>query len=78
MYIRQVSRFTFFHLEIPLGWTFGLFILFLLVGTTNAVNITDGLDGLAGGLSAIAFLAYGIISWNIGINTIIIGIKNLI
>ena len=59
-------RFTFFHLEIPLGWTFGLFILFLLVGTTNAVNITDGLDGLAGGLSAIAFLAYGIISWNIG------------
>ena len=33
---------------------------------TNAVNITDGLDGLAGGLSAIAFLAYGIIAWNCG------------
>ena len=45
---------------------FGLFILFLLVGTTNAVNITDGLDGLAGGLSAIAFFAYGVISWNAG------------
>ena len=41
---------------------FGLFILFLLVGTTNAVNITDGLDGLAGGLSAIAFFAYGVIT----------------
>lgn len=53
-------------LEIPLGWTFGIFILLVLVGTSNAVNITDGLDGLAGGLSAIAFLAYGIISWNTG------------
>ena len=52
------------NLRIDLGWTYGLFILFLLVGTSNAVNITDGLDGLAGGLSAIAFLAYGLITWN--------------
>lgn len=59
-------KFTALNIVLPLGWTFGLFILFLLVGTTNAVNITDGLDGLAGGLSAIAFLAYGIISWNCG------------
>lgn len=58
--------FTALNLTIPLGWMFGIFILFLLVGTTNGVNITDGLDGLAGGLSAIAFLAYGIISWNCG------------
>lgn len=57
---------SFLNLEIPLGWTFGLFILLLLVGTTNAVNITDGLDGLAAGLCAIAFFAYGIISWNTG------------
>ena len=49
-----------FHLK----WGYGLFILFLLVGTSNAVNITDGLDGLAGGLSAIAFLAYGLLAWN--------------
>lgn len=53
-------------INIPLGWTFGLFILFLLVGTSNAVNITDGLDGLAGGLSAISFFAFGIIAWNTG------------
>ncbi len=59
-------EFTALNLTLPLGWFFGIFILFLLVGTTNAVNITDGLDGLAGGLSAIAFLAYGIISWNCG------------
>ncbi len=52
--------------NIPMGWLFGIFILFVLVGTSNAVNITDGLDGLAGGLSAIAFLAFGIITWNTG------------
>lgn len=57
-------RFSFLHIEIPLGWAFGLFIFLLLVGTSNAVNFSDGLDGLCGGLSAIAFLAYGIIAWN--------------
>ncbi|MBE6158729.1 MAG: phospho-N-acetylmuramoyl-pentapeptide-transferase [Firmicutes bacterium] len=55
---------TFLNLHLNLGWTYGLFILFLLVGSSNAVNITDGLDGLAGGLSAIAFAAYGIIAWS--------------
>ena len=53
-------------ISIDMGWLFGIFILFVLVGTSNAVNITDGLDGLAGGLSAIAFLAFGIITWNTG------------
>ena len=57
-------RISAINLYIYMGWTYGLFILFLLVGSSNAVNITDGLDGLAGGLSAIAFLAYGLITWN--------------
>ena len=61
-----VLSISFLNIYLDLGWMFGLFILFLLVGTTNAVNITDGLDGLAGGLSAIAFFAYGVISWNAG------------
>lgn len=55
---------TSLHVMIPMGWTFGLFILFLLVGSSNAVNITDGLDGLCAGLCVIAFLAFGILSWN--------------
>lgn len=55
---------SFLNLNVNLGWIYGLFILFLLVGSSNAVNITDGLDGLAGGLSAIAFLAYGLIAWS--------------
>lgn len=50
-------------INVNLGWFYGIFILFLLVGTSNAVNLTDGLDGLAGGLSAIAFLSFGILSW---------------
>ena len=52
-----------FGFKLQLGYFFGLFILFLLVGTTNAVNITDGLDGLCGGLSVMAFLSYGVIAW---------------
>ncbi len=54
---------TSLNIDIDLKWLYGLFILFLLVGSSNAVNITDGEDGLAGGLSAIAFLSFGIISW---------------
>lgn len=55
---------TSLNINIPLGPFYGLLILFLLVGTTNAINITDGLDGLAGGLSAIAFFAFALIAWN--------------
>lgn len=58
--ILEVSLINF---KVDLGWFYGIFILFLLVGTTNAVNISDGLDGLCGGLCVMAFLAYGVISW---------------
>lgn len=51
-------------INIHMGWFYGIFLLFMLVASSNAVNITDGLDGLAGGLSLIAFLAFGLISWN--------------
>ncbi|MBE6147011.1 MAG: phospho-N-acetylmuramoyl-pentapeptide-transferase [Firmicutes bacterium] len=53
-------------INIEMGWIYGLFILFLLVGGSNAVNLTDGLDGLAGGLSAIAFIAFSLISMVVG------------
>ena len=51
-------------ITINMGWLYGVFLLFVLVASSNAVNITDGLDGLAGGLSLIAFLTLGLISWN--------------
>lgn len=59
----SVLRITFFNLEWDLNWFYGVFILFLLVASSNAVNLTDGLDGLAGGLSAIAFVAFGLMAW---------------
>jgi phospho-N-acetylmuramoyl-pentapeptide-transferase len=43
-----------------------LFTTFILTGTSNAVNISDGLDGLAAGLSAIAFGTFAIFSYIIG------------
>lgn len=43
-----------------------IFGLFVLSGTSNAVNLTDGLDGLASGCSAIAFAAFAYISFNTG------------
>lgn len=50
-------------IEIHMGWFYGFFILFMLVASSNAVNLTDGLDGLAGGLSAVAYLAFALIAW---------------
>ena len=63
-------------IDIELGWLYGLLILFVLVGASNAVNLTDGLDGLAGGLSAIAFIAFSLISLTVGFEDI--GIFSLI
>ena len=64
------------RIDIELGWLYGLAILFVLVGASNAVNLTDGLDGLAGGLSAIAFIAFSLISLSVGFEDI--GIFSLI
>jgi len=59
----SVLEITLLNIKWNLNWFYGIFILLLLVGSSNAVNLTDGLDGLAGGLSAISFLAFGLISW---------------
>ncbi len=49
--------------DIELGlWYIPLFI-FVITATANAVNITDGLDGLAGGLLMIAFAAFSVIAF---------------
>lgn len=49
-----------------IGFLYGMFILLILVSSSNAVNITDGIDGLAGSLSLICFITLGIISLNTG------------
>jgi len=43
---------------IPLGPFYILFVVLIIVGTSNAVNLTDGLDGLAAGASVISLMAY--------------------
>lgn len=57
-------------IHIEMSWFYGVFLLFILVGASNAVNLTDGLDGLAGGLSAIAFIAFSLISLMVGFEEI--------
>ena len=44
------------------GLLFVLFVAFVIVGVSNAVNLTDGLDGLAGGVLIFAFVAYLLIA----------------
>ncbi len=48
----------FVDATIDLGPMYPVFIYFVVAGTANAVNLTDGLDGLAAGCAAIVFLAY--------------------
>lgn len=52
-------------LYFDLGLLYPLFVIFLLVGTSNAVNLTDGLDGLLAGTAALAFGSFAILSWHI-------------
>ena len=50
----------FFGVEIPM-WSYAVILVFIGVGLQNAVNVTDGLDGLAAGLSFFSFLALALI-----------------
>jgi phospho-N-acetylmuramoyl-pentapeptide-transferase len=57
-------------LVVPLSasfeWLYVLFTTFILVAVSNAVNLTDGVDGLAAGLSAIAFATFAVFAYVIG------------
>ncbi|NLK51664.1 MAG: phospho-N-acetylmuramoyl-pentapeptide-transferase [Syntrophomonadaceae bacterium] len=50
-------------MTLELGYGYILFAMLVLVGAGNAVNLTDGLDGLAAGTVFIAALAYTYIAW---------------
>lgn len=49
-----------------LGPAYPIFAMITIVACCNAVNITDGLDGLAGGCLVIAFMAYTVIAYAVG------------
>ncbi len=48
---------------IDFGLLYPLMIIFVVTGTSNAVNLTDGLDGLAAGLLAISFSTFSVIAY---------------
>lgn len=50
------------QLIVPAGWAYYVLAFFLLVGTTNAVNLTDGLDGLVSCVSLPVLLTYALIA----------------
>lgn len=50
---------------LPLGWLYFPFVIIMMLGMSNAVNFTDGLDGLLAGTSAIAFGAYTVIAMKV-------------
>ena len=51
-----------FYGELSIGWMVIPLFAFAVVSTGNAVNISDGLDGLAGGLLGISFATFGVIA----------------
>lgn len=50
------------NIQLDLGNFYVVYILVMIVGFSNAVNISDGLDGLSAGLSVIAFIVFGLIA----------------
>lgn len=56
----------FTQISLDLGWFYMVFAVFIMVGFTNAVNLTDGLDGLASSVTAIVALFFGIAAFLCG------------
>ncbi len=52
----------FVHVTVDLGFFFWIFAIILLTGTVNAVNLTDGVDGLCGAVTAAVLLSFFAIS----------------
>ncbi|MFD1955195.1 phospho-N-acetylmuramoyl-pentapeptide-transferase [Paenibacillus thailandensis] len=53
---------------VDLGWFYYLFVIIIMFGTSNAVNFTDGVDGLLAGTSAVAFGAFAIVALHVSAN----------
>ena len=51
----------FFNVTFDMGWLIIPFVIVVLLATTNAVNLTDGIDGLAGSVSLVYFVLLGVI-----------------
>ena len=56
--IRIESLGKLFGLDLSLGYLAVPVTIFLIIGIINAINMSDGLDGLAGGICVLAFLSF--------------------
>ena len=56
----------FTTMSVDLGWFYIIFAAFIMIGFTNAVNLTDGLDGLATSITAIVSLFFAIATFFVG------------
>ena len=59
------------HIELP-AWLYAIFATIVVVGTSNAVNLTDGLDGLAIGPSSMCAATFLILAYVAGVETTIL------
>ncbi len=65
-YGTKIALLFFKNIYIPLGWLYVPFVILVIVGASNAVNLTDGLDGLAVGSVTMAALAYTGMAYLVG------------
>ena len=53
----------FLNWDLNLGWLYAVLVFFMFTGASNGVNLTDGMDGLAGGTSLLAFVPFALIAY---------------
>ena len=56
--------------ELELSWLYFPLLIFGVLGTVNAVNLTDGLDGLASGVTVIVATFFTVVSWGVQSNVL--------
>jgi len=65
-----VVKLPFINITMNLGLIYPLFVLLLITGFSNSVNLTDGVDGLAAGTAALALAAFAYIGYRAGIPSV--------
>jgi phospho-N-acetylmuramoyl-pentapeptide-transferase len=56
---------------LDLGRSYWMLGMLVVLSAANAVNLTDGLDGLAAGATACSFLAHGLMAWSLGEDAVV-------
>lgn len=66
--LRHMLNFPFINFSLNLGLFYIPFAMIVIAGTSNAVNLSDGLDGLAAGLCFVAFMVFAIVATLAGVD----------